>query len=664
MATSHMSEVIQHLRRTVLLRDGAGLTDGHLLEDYLSRRDQASRAALVGRHGPMVWGVCRRVLGNHHDAEDVFQATFLVLVRKAASIVPRQMVANWLYGVAHQTALNARATAAKRKGRERQVTEMPEPAVTEQGLWDDLQPLLDAELSRLPDKYRAVIILCDLEGKTRKEAARQIGVPAGTVAGRLARARAMLAKRLAQRGVALSGGALAAVLSQKVASAGVPLSVVESTITTASLLAAGRAASGAISVKVAALTEGVMKAMLFTRLRAALAVVLILGFVVTGATILTCRTAAGQDDKKPTAEKPVEPAAKQEKETEASTAWGKEVGGLQAGLGYRHGQKRAYNPGETVKLAVRVRNVSKEEVKFQYLREYFIETPPAVTDGKGEPVLLRRRDAGGLVHVPMEVNLAPGKEIEVYELKLDPRTETQSVHEGQWNLYGTGTFSVQYERLAHPDIDKILGKLATGKLELVIKFSSPPADEKKPPQKQEQKLGEEDGTAWGKEVGGLKAGLGFRPGEKRVYHYGETVTLVVRVRNVGKKEVEFQSLKEFFKENPPIVTDADGKKLPGYKILFTPLEHVPEEVSLAPGKEIELSSEQYQLMPTNERGKGHSGRFLPLWVGTGRVSVQYNRLFGNTSAGRIKVDPDLLDLTTGSLELEIKPAPPPATERK
>src|SRR5262249_13878664 len=152
---------------------------------------------------------------QHHDAEDAFQATFLVLVRRAASIASREQVANWLYGVAHQTALKARATVAKRKGRERQGAEMPEPAVPEQDRWDELRPLLDAELSRLPDKYRAVVILCDLGGKTRKEAARQIGVPEGTVAGRLARARAMLAKRLTQRGVTLTGGALAAVLSEK-----------------------------------------------------------------------------------------------------------------------------------------------------------------------------------------------------------------------------------------------------------------------------------------------------------------------------------------------------------------------------------------------------------------------------------------------------------------
>jgi RNA polymerase sigma factor (sigma-70 family) len=470
MATSQMSEVIQHLRRTVLLQDGAGLTDGQLLEGYISRHDQAALAALVRRHGPMVWGVCRRVLRNHEDAEDAFQATFLVLVRKAASIVPREMVANWLYGVAHQTALNARATAARRRERERQVTQMPEPAVAEQDLWADLQPLLDAELSRLPDKYRAVVILCDLEGKTRKEAARQIGVPEGTVAGRLARARGMLAKRLAQRGVALSGGALAAVLSQKVASAGVPLSVVESTITAASLVAAGKAASGAISVKVAALTEGVMKAMLFSRLRAALAVVLILGILATGATVLTCRSAAGQDGKKPTAEKPVEPAAKQEQEKEAFTAWGKEVGGLQAGLGYPPGQHRTYYTGETAKLVVRVRNVSKDAVKFQYLPLFFTQKPPTVVDGGGKPVHFRYGVLDtAIFHVPVDVNLAPGKEIVLGEVEL------------LTTLLGTGTFTVQYERVfgmtaqGHFELDPTLSKLATGKLELEIKAEPPPA---------------------------------------------------------------------------------------------------------------------------------------------------------------------------------------------
>jgi RNA polymerase sigma factor (sigma-70 family) len=300
MATAQLSGVIQHLRRAVLLRDGAGPTDRQLLQDYLNRRDQAALADLVQRHGPMVWGVCRRVLNNYHDAEDAFQATFLVLVRRAASIASPELLANWLYGVAHQTAIKARATALKRKVRERQVTEMPESAVVEQVLWNDLQPLLDQELSRLPDVYRVVIVLCDLEGKTRKEAARHLGLPEGTVGSRLARARVLLAKRLAQRSVTVSAGALAAVLSQNVASAGVPDSVVSSTISAASFFAAWQvAATGPVSVKVAALTEGVLRAMMISKLKAVVAVVLVLGFIVTGATVLTYRTAAarGQEQK-------------------------------------------------------------------------------------------------------------------------------------------------------------------------------------------------------------------------------------------------------------------------------------------------------------------------------------------------------------------------------
>jgi RNA polymerase sigma factor (sigma-70 family) len=311
MATGQMDGVLQHLRRAVLLREGAGLTDGQLLGEFISRRDEAALAAVVRRHGPMVWGVCRRILRNHHDAEDAFQATFLVLVRKAASIVPREMVGNWLYGVARQTALKARATAAARKERERQVAEMPEPAVTEHDRWLDLQPLLDDELSRLPDKYRCVIVLCDLGGKTRKEAARQLGVPEGTVAGWLARARARLAKRLARHGLAVSGGALAAMLSPNVASAAVPTLVVSSTIKAASLFAAGQAATGVIAPTVAALTEGVLKTMLLNKLKVAVAVLLVVLACVGGGTVAFLPLAAArqptltekQDEKQQTAKK-------------------------------------------------------------------------------------------------------------------------------------------------------------------------------------------------------------------------------------------------------------------------------------------------------------------------------------------------------------------------
>src|SRR6185437_4974310 len=282
MAINPMNKVLEHLRRTVALGDAAGLTDGQLLERYLNHREDAVFAALVRRHGPMVMSVCRRVLGNDHDAEDAFQASFLVLVRKAASVVPRERVANFLYGVAHTTALRAKVLIAKRRAKEKQVKEMPEPQAKARELWDDLRPVLDRELSCLPDKYRVPIVLCDLEDRPIKEAARHLGWPQGTLAGRLARGRVMLAKRLARRGLAVSGGALAGLLSQQ-ASAIVPAQVVSCTIEAARLFAAGHAASGLISAPVAALTEGVLKTMVLTKLKTATAVVVMTALALSAA---------------------------------------------------------------------------------------------------------------------------------------------------------------------------------------------------------------------------------------------------------------------------------------------------------------------------------------------------------------------------------------------
>jgi RNA polymerase sigma factor (sigma-70 family) len=277
MAHSQMSEVLQYIHRLALPADTALPTDQQLLDAFVNRRDEAALAVLVRRHAAMVWGVCRRVLRDYHETEDAFQATFLVLVRKAASIASRALLANWLYGVAQQTALNARTTTIRRKQRERQVMDVPEAEAVQQETWDDLQALLDQELSRLPDKYRIPIVLCDLEGMTRKEAAGQLGCPEGTVAGRLARARTLLAKRLARHGLPVSAGAVATVLAQGASPACAPAVVVASTIRAASLFAAGQATtSGVVSAKVMALADGVMKAMLYTRLKTAAALLLLL----------------------------------------------------------------------------------------------------------------------------------------------------------------------------------------------------------------------------------------------------------------------------------------------------------------------------------------------------------------------------------------------------
>src|SRR5262245_34801428 len=176
MASGQVGGIVRELQR-VMLREGEA-SDGQLLGQFVERRDEAAFEALVRRHGPMVWGVCQRALGHRQDAEDAFQATFLVLAKKAGSVRPRERVGNWLYGVACNTATRGRTAAGRRRARERQGADMPEPEARRCPA-DDLHEVLDEELSRLPDHYRAPIVLCDLGGRTRKEAARQLGWPEG-----------------------------------------------------------------------------------------------------------------------------------------------------------------------------------------------------------------------------------------------------------------------------------------------------------------------------------------------------------------------------------------------------------------------------------------------------------------------------------------------------
>jgi RNA polymerase sigma factor (sigma-70 family) len=228
--------------------EGESPPDGQLLRDFADRGDAAAFAVLVRRHGPMVFGVCQRMLRQVQDAEDAFQATFLVLVRKAAALGPREILGNWLYGVAYHTALKARATAARRA---REKT-MPPPPPPSEPPDPDALALLDRELQVLPERYRTPLVLCDLQGKTYKTAAAELGCPEGTVAGRLARARALLAKRLTRRGITVSVAALPAVL--------VPPLLTAATV---------RLASTKASPAVASLADAAMKALLLKRIKTA-----------------------------------------------------------------------------------------------------------------------------------------------------------------------------------------------------------------------------------------------------------------------------------------------------------------------------------------------------------------------------------------------------------
>jgi RNA polymerase sigma factor (sigma-70 family) len=268
MSNDNTADTVGHLRQLVIGRDGAGLSDGQLLECFLSRRDEAAFTALVRRHGPMVLGVCRRVLRNHHDAEDAFQATFLVLAGKAKSLRQRELLANWLYGVAYRTALKARAAIARRRAKERRARLPPSPRTPPaEGLAHELGARLDAALRHLPEKYRVAVVLCDLEGSTKQAAARLLGIPEGTVSSRLARARRRLAKELAPVGSIFAGGVSGLVFVNGAAAADVPLLLVRSTARAGIRVANGRVAVGAAPTGVLALTEEVMKAMMLSKLR-------------------------------------------------------------------------------------------------------------------------------------------------------------------------------------------------------------------------------------------------------------------------------------------------------------------------------------------------------------------------------------------------------------
>jgi RNA polymerase sigma factor (sigma-70 family) len=278
MADERSAAVLRHVQAAFNAGAVAGLSDGQLLERFARRRDTAAE-------------VCRRVLTDTSDIEDAFQATFLVLVRKAGSIRVEDSLGRWLYGVSRRVALRAKAIARRRSARECPLN--PEELTADtcpDAERFDLRSAIDEELGRLAEKYRTPIVLCYLEGRTHEEAARQLGWPVGTVRGRLARARELLRTRLTRRGLAPLVGLLDTVLASEGASAAVPEILLDSTVKAAMRTMAGRAATGVVSVSVAALAEGVLSAMFLTKLKLAAVVLLGIGTALTGAGVLVAQS--------------------------------------------------------------------------------------------------------------------------------------------------------------------------------------------------------------------------------------------------------------------------------------------------------------------------------------------------------------------------------------
>ena len=249
MRPSRLSGAVLHqLERLFSHGTVAGLSEAELLERFVTHRDDAAFEALMTRHGPMVLGVCRQLLRDPNDVDDAFQATFLVLVRKAGTLRRCDLLGNWLYGVAYRVATRARVMASRRNDRvaafQRQIVAVaaegrgPADNRISNGMQDfELKPRLHEEVHRLPEKYRAPIVLCYFEGLTHEEAAARLGCPLGTVKGRLSRARDLLQRRLTRRGVTLSGASLASSLAIRGVEAAVPASLQNVTLTAAQAIA-------------------------------------------------------------------------------------------------------------------------------------------------------------------------------------------------------------------------------------------------------------------------------------------------------------------------------------------------------------------------------------------------------------------------------------------
>jgi RNA polymerase sigma factor (sigma-70 family) len=270
MSRRPLNLALKHVRRLVQAEHFTGLSDGQLLERFCARRDESAFAELMARHGPMVLGVCRRVLHDAHHAEDALQATFLLLCRHAKAVRKGDSVGSWLHGAAYRIALALRRERKRRRAREQSAAPTTAPEPLADLSWREVRSVIDTELARLPEHLRAPLVLCYLEGQTRDEAAASLGWSLSTFRGRLERGRAVLQRRLSARGLGLSAALLATLVGESTSSALAP-AVVGATAQAAAGLAAGRAVVGLVSPAVAGLFHGAIKAMFVTRLTYAVA---------------------------------------------------------------------------------------------------------------------------------------------------------------------------------------------------------------------------------------------------------------------------------------------------------------------------------------------------------------------------------------------------------
>src|SRR5262245_28611714 len=308
MHTNRLALVLRYLLRRAVPAAPGEVSDAELLARFARQRDEAAFELLVWRHGPMVLSLCQRLLRHEQDAEDAFQATFLVLVRKAGSISKREALASWLYKVAYRIACRARSRAPVPCHQAERMPDLPAADDQSEVIWREVRSLLDEEVARLPEAYRRAVVLCYLEGKTNAEAARLLGWPLGTVASRLTRARDRLRAALQRRGCTVASATLVAVLAEKAVAATLPAELVRTTLGAAVAYTSGQAAAGVLSTKAVALTEGALRIMWYGKMKMLAAILVSVLLLGAGAGVVVRHASAGAEPD-PAEAAAVEPAA-------------------------------------------------------------------------------------------------------------------------------------------------------------------------------------------------------------------------------------------------------------------------------------------------------------------------------------------------------------------
>jgi RNA polymerase sigma factor (sigma-70 family) len=496
MADGKLRDVLHHMRTRERVRTLRGHGDGALLERFVANNDEAAFEVLVQRHGPMVHGVCRRILADSHDAEDAFQATFLVLARRAATIRTPDAIGAWLHAVAVQVATRARKARTQRN-RVHILTELDIGQTTSSesvdAEWRELRPVLDEELGRLPEKYRAPVVLCYLEERSNAEAAEQLGWPIGTVKGRLARARSLLQTRLARRGVALGATLLATAGASRTAlAAAVPVALGTATVQQAMLIATGAApVMAGTTPAVAALYKGGLLAMKLSRIKLFGALLGLLG-VCAFSSVFTYSALAGRDPahsprfssapvvlvKAPVPQEKEKDKDKDKKAETASTdpagvtlevkltgakeSYKLDLGGMSAEEFKKMMDDLAkpprrpgtrYPASPTVDLKLELTNTGKEEIKVQIRGN----ENKLTGELKGPTVVYAPIVPQNFLPIrrpPEVVTIAPGKSITITEIPtlaiLKPGTGSQAY----WTTAGEYTLTVDYNLGVSPSPEK------------------------------------------------------------------------------------------------------------------------------------------------------------------------------------------------------------------